>query len=44
MSTQVEIIKARKELQTCKNVGPDLLINDFYVNTCETLTDKLKQI
>ena len=37
----MEIIKAIKELKTGKSAGPDLLIIDFSVNSCETLTDKL---
>ena len=39
--TQAEVIKAIKELKSSKSVGPDMLINDFFVNTCETITDKL---
>ena len=39
--TQAEVIKAIKELNSGKSAGPDLLINDFFVNTCETITDKL---
>ena len=39
--TQAEVIKAIKELKSGESVEPDLLINDFFVNTCETITDKL---
>ena len=36
-----EVIKAIKELKSGKSAEPDLFINDFFVNTCETITDKL---
>ena len=39
--THAEVIKAIKELKSGKSAGPDLLINEFFVNTCETITDKL---
>ena len=39
--TLAEVIKAFKELKSGESAGPDLLINDIFVNTCETITDKL---
>ena len=39
--TQAEVIKAIKELKTGKSDRLDLLINEFFGNTCDTLTDKL---
>ena len=39
--TQAEVIKTIKELKSGRSAGPDLLINDFFVTTCETITDKL---
>ena len=39
--TLAEVIKAFKELKSGESAGPDLLINDIFVNTCETIADKL---
>ena len=41
VNTHAEVIKAIKELKSGKSAGPDLLINNFFVNTWETITDKL---
>ena len=39
--TTEETINAIKGLKYGKSAGPDLLINEFYVNACGALTDKL---
>ena len=39
--TTEETINAIKSLKYGKSAGPDLLINECYINACGALTDKL---
>ena len=39
--TESEVIKAIKQLKHGKSSGPDLLINDFFIYTCDTLASKI---
>ena len=39
--TESEVIKAIKQLKHGKSSGPDLLINDFFIYTCDILASKI---
>ena len=39
--TEDEVVKAIKSLKANKSPGPDLVINEFFINACDVLKTKL---